>query len=261
MKLAAIALNQNSLRVGNYLRQCLSDDDIFLYLPQKLQAAGADTKAGYFSDLPSLIPSLFKQYDALIFITSLGLTYRVIAPYIEDKYHDPAVVVIDELGRFCISALSGHEGGANTLAAKLAAHLNAEAVITTATEAGRNIIAGVGCRRGASGASIKQAIMSALGQAQQELGMVRQLCTIDIKRDEPGIWSTARELGLPLRFIPKSWLERIAVQQPSEWVKQQIGVAGVAEPCALLGGKCTKLILPKTIIGGVTVALARENFM
>ena len=259
MKLAAIALNQNSFRLGNYLRQHLVKDELALYLSHKLQDYAHQMPASYFTDLPSLIPSLFKQYPGLIFIAPLGLVYRVIAPHIKDKRYDPAVVVVDEWGRFCISALSGHEGGGNALAAKIAAHLSGDAIITTSTEASKCIIVGLGCRRGAESKAIKQAIKSALDQANQELSAVRQLCTIDIKQDEAGIWAVAQELSLPLQFIPRSWLTQVAIQQPSAWVKQQIGVEGVAEPCALLGGKRTQLILPKTKINGVTIALAQEG--
>ncbi len=259
MKLAAIALNQNSLQLGAYLRKRLVNDDFTLYLSDKLQDANKKIPACYFNELPPLIASLFSQYEGLIFITALGLTYRVIAPHIRDKHHDPAVVVVDELGRFCVSALSGHEGGANKLVAGIAAHLGGEAVITTSTDAARRIIVGLGCRRGVKSEVIKQAIAQALSQANLTLLSVRQLCTVDIKYDEAGIWTAARELGLPLRFIPISWLDKAAVKTPSEWVKQQIGVEGVAEGCALLGGARTRLILPKTIINGVTIALAREN--
>lgn len=259
MKLAAIALNQSSLRLGDYLRKRLVEDDFSLYLPDKLQDDNNDIPACYFSELPPLIASLFSQYEGLIFITALGLTYRVIAPHIRDKRHDPAVVVVDEGGRFCISALSGHEGGANTLAARIAAHLGGEAIITTSTDAARHIIVGLGCRRGERSEAIKEAIHLGLSQANLELGSVRQLCTVDIKYDEAGIWTAASELNLPLRFLPISWLKKVAVKNPSEWVKQQIGAEGVAEGCALLGGARTQLILPKTIVGGVTVALAREN--
>jgi cobalt-precorrin 5A hydrolase len=259
MKLAVIALNHNSLRLGNHLCRCLVEDRVFLHLPQKLRNAEAGVAAGWFTDLSSLVPSLFEQYEGLIFIAPLGLAYRLLAPCIKNKHRDPAVVVVDEGGRFCISALSGHEGGANALAARLAAHLGGEAVITTSAEARRRVIAGLGCRRGATSGAIKQAVMLALDRADQKLEAVRQLCTVDIKRDEPGIWTAARELELPLQFIPRSWLKRVAVQQPSNWVKQQIGVEGVAEGCALLGGKRTRIILPKTIVNGVTIALAEEG--
>ena len=76
----------------------------------------------------------FQSCEALIFVGSTGIAVRAIAPHVRDKRFDPAVVAVDELGRFVIPLLSGHIGGANALAAKLARALGATAVITTATD-------------------------------------------------------------------------------------------------------------------------------
>lgn len=76
----------------------------------------------------------FGQFDALIVIGATGVTVRVIAPVLQDKLTDPAVLVIDEKGQFVISLLSGHMGGANALATKIAGLIGGQAVITTATD-------------------------------------------------------------------------------------------------------------------------------
>ena len=76
----------------------------------------------------------FPKSDCLVFVGACGIAVRAIAPFVADKLHDPAVVVIDEKGRFCIPLLSGHVGRANELAGYFAKILGALPIITTATD-------------------------------------------------------------------------------------------------------------------------------
>lgn len=84
--------------------------------------------------LAHTVAEVFNDYSALIFICATGLTVRVIAPLIKDKFSDPAVVVIDDQGQHAISLLSGHMGGANALTRYIAGLIGAAPVITTATD-------------------------------------------------------------------------------------------------------------------------------
>lgn len=87
-----------------------------------------------FASLRELIQGLWPQSLALIFIGACGIAVRAIAPYVKDKTRDPAVLVLDEKGRFVISLLSGHIGGANKLTLAIAGLMGAQPVITTATD-------------------------------------------------------------------------------------------------------------------------------
>lgn len=84
--------------------------------------------------------NLFKTSGALICIFSLGAVIRLIAPFIGNKKYDPAVVVIDDKANFVISALSGHLGGANSLATELSTLFRGSIpVITTAADVNQTI--------------------------------------------------------------------------------------------------------------------------
>lgn len=78
--------------------------------------------------------SIFSGYDRIVIIGAAGIAVRYMAPFVEDKRKDPAVVVIDPMGRYVIPILSGHLGGGNGYAVKLAKAMGAEAVLTTASD-------------------------------------------------------------------------------------------------------------------------------
>ena len=87
-----------------------------------------------FQRLADIIPRLWQEYSVLIFVMATGIVVRQIASLLQGKDRDPAVLVLDEEGKFIISLLSGHLDGANAWANHLACQIGAQAVITTATD-------------------------------------------------------------------------------------------------------------------------------
>jgi cobalt-precorrin 5A hydrolase len=333
--LAVLALTPHGDRLGRRLIQALGRGEV------------VSTEAG----LRPTLHQLFQAGRPLVCIMALGIVVRILGPLARDKKTDPAVVVVDEGGRFAISVLGGHLGGANPLASEVAQALGATAVITTASEAmglpavdliGRefgwkiedgsqltvvaaavvsrvpiavyqdvgsgdwwrpfgewpahferieswpdadysaalvisdricpdlpcaavvyrppSLIAGIGCRRGVPVAEIAdlfQQVCDDHGLAPRSLGAV---ATATLKADEPGLREFAAHHDVPLRCYSLDELATVtSLPTPSEVVRRRIGIAGVAEPAALLAAGAPTLLVPKQRSRRVTVALARRR--
>ena len=79
---------------------------------------------------------IFGRFDQLVCFVSLGAVVRLVAPHLKDKETDPGVIVVDDAARYVVPMLSGHVGGANVWAERVARLLDATAVLTTASDAG-----------------------------------------------------------------------------------------------------------------------------
>ncbi|SHI67817.1 cobalt-precorrin 5A hydrolase [Lutispora thermophila] len=296
------------------------------------------------ADFKNVMEKLFNDYEALICIMACGIVVRSIAPYLKSKQLDPAVVVVDELGRFAISLISGHIGGANRLAEKVAAAIGAAPVITTATDINRvvafdelalmnncaienignlkyisselvnggkicllshcklkgvlpnnielydpehsyeaavilsnqretpviaekilylrpkNLIIGIGCKRGKTRQEIKNAVMDFMTKSGKSLLSVRCIASINLKSEEKGINEFSKEMRIPFKTFSVDEIKRIEYQFfCSDFVRKTTGVGNVAEACAVLAGTDAKLIYPKTVYDGITLALAEEE--
>ena len=103
-----------------------------LYLPKKESSGYAEAHG--FTDFKTTFAKCFKQHKGLVCVMATGIVVRLLPSLLEGKESDPAVVVVDELGRNAISLISGHLGGANRLAREVAAVTGGQPVITTATD-------------------------------------------------------------------------------------------------------------------------------
>jgi cobalt-precorrin 5A hydrolase/precorrin-3B C17-methyltransferase len=101
----------------------------------RLAAAWPDRTRVYEGPVPDAVRSAFAECEQLVCFLATGAVVRLVAPLLAGKTSDPGVVCVDEGGRFAVSLLGGHGGGANDLAREVAGLLDAEPVVTTATDA------------------------------------------------------------------------------------------------------------------------------
>ena len=128
MRLAIFAYSRGGCRTARRAMQALGAHETVCYTMERL------SEPGFLPLVKSVYGEAFSRMDALVFVGACGIAVREIAPFVHDKKTDPAVLCIDERAKFVIPLLSGHIGGANVLAQRLAVALGAAAVVTTATD-------------------------------------------------------------------------------------------------------------------------------
>ena len=330
MKAALFAFSRRGIETARRIRSVLGAGELYTgsrLAQEELRPIPQPSQAFYGEQ--------FAQNDTLIFVCSCGIAVRAIAPHVRSKATDPAVLVIDEQGKHVISLLSGHIGGANELTRQLARALDAEPVITTATDLSgkfsvdawaaehgfvlgdlplakdisarilereipmasdfpvesypsgvvpgtsgelglciswetkepfertlrlipRVLHLGIGCRRGTAQAAIERAVEQVFRAEGLELRAVRCVSSIDLKQDEAGLLAFAERAGLPISFYSAQALnEQRGSVTSSAFVQKVTGTDCVCERAALMGAD--RLIVKKTAIDGVTVAVAAEK--
>ena len=132
-KTAIIALTRNGARMARKLAGSL-DRDHALFIDRRFRN---DDDSDEAFDLPlwPVVKRAFAGYSSLVLFLSAGASIRLLAPLLESKQIDPAVVCVDDAGSFCVSLISGHVGGADQLAQEVAVCLGARAVVTSASHA------------------------------------------------------------------------------------------------------------------------------
>ena len=144
-KTAIIAITENGKKLAKKVSKLLGDSDVYFKISTsnfncgELIESATDIKSKnniYYIDkkLKDFVGEVFSKYDKIVFIMAAGIVVRTIAPFIQSKFYDPAVLVIDEQGKNVISLLSGHIGGSNELTYKISGLIGANPVITTATD-------------------------------------------------------------------------------------------------------------------------------
>ena len=294
-----------------------------------------DETAVSFQNIAQQTEILFPEFDALIFLCACGIAVRSIAPCIKSKASDPAVIVLDDMGKFVISLLSGHLGGANALTEEISKKLSAIPVITTATDTGklfspdsfasannliitdlaaakeiasavlngekigfysdypyqnkpeilvenqncrtgicitanpeippfpatlflipRNLVLGIGCRKGISSGQISETVRKALNFAQIPENRLCAVSSIDLKKKEAGLLEFCQDKNLPFFTYSAEILSSAEGEfTASEFVKQITGTDNICERSAVIHSQ-GNLILKKYAENGITVAVA-----
>ena len=131
--IAVVAITRRGVETALKIQQALAaaDEEATVYAPKKYSQNGV---VPLEKNLIDFIKDTYNAVDALVSVMATGITIRAVAPFLESKLTDPAVIGVDASGKFVISLLSGHYGGANELTNIIAKGINAIPVVTTASD-------------------------------------------------------------------------------------------------------------------------------
>ena len=331
MNIAIFAYSRTGCKTARRICMALPEAETLCYAVPRL------AEPGFLPLEKAVYGAAFSEMDALIFVGAAGIAVREIAPYVRDKRTDPAVLGLDERANFVIPLLSGHIGGANALARRLAAALGATAVVTTATDVNgkfsvdtwaaehgcaisdmggakqisaeilehsvpicsdfpiqgplpnglvlgesgelgiyvgyrcsapfmhtlrlvpRVLRVGIGCRRGTAQETVEAAVAAVLSAHQLDSSAVKGVYSIDLKQQEAGLLAACAKHNWPTVFYTAEELRSVPGEfTDSPFVQEMTGVGNVCERAAMRGAE--KLLVKKTAVDGVTVAVAAEHW-
>lgn len=264
--IAIVAITRKGVALGQRLKTLLPG--CHLYLPAKYAVPQKPGDYPFSPPTKEAVREVFHQYRHLVLIMAVGIAVRFLASELRDKHQDPGVVVVDDAGSFCVSLLSGHEGGANELARKVASLLGARPVITTASEVSetiiyhpRSLVIGIGCNRGTKCAEIEEAVTKVLSECGLSIKSIRNLATITLKKNEAGLLEFAQKHRLPIDYFDKEALGKVKFpSRPSAAVLRHVGTPSVCEAAALLSSSSNSLMVPKVSFKRkVTIAIAQST--
>ncbi|WP_455645939.1 cobalt-precorrin 5A hydrolase [Methanosphaera sp.] len=127
MKIVILSVTNQGKLISDKLYDSLINNPLILHVEQ------------YHKNVKETIKNIFNEFDCIIGIMASGIMIRSIAPHVNSKLSDPAVLLIDDNANFTISLLSGHFGGANDLTLKIASIIDSTPVITTSTDVNNKI--------------------------------------------------------------------------------------------------------------------------
>lgn len=383
MKYAIVAITKTGIQTGRKLREKLKSENPNTSINNQIEV-DFYVKGSFLREdnlcmdeilvkekLNLLTKSLFENYHAIVFIMATGIVSRIIAPYIVNKTEDPAVIVMDERGKFAISLLSGHIGKGNEITTSIAECMKSIPVITTASDISnklsvdmfakkydlamncmeevktvtslsvndfkvgilfdsqtndykfnigcleiekfpsnievideenipienieymksfdgiifisnrselkdyfvkrnfkkdlkiaqlipKNIVIGMGCKRGKTFKELYQELRMNLRKYNLNEKSIKTIASVDIKADEKGLIELAEYLNVEFRCFKVHELELVEDKfEGSAFVKKTIGVSSVSEPSGYLASNRGKNIMPVVRSSGTTISIWR----
>jgi cobalt-precorrin 5A hydrolase len=259
MKTAIVVLSQNGLAMARRLREARRDEvTIFgpscivgacggagvgasavAGFPDRVFATGEPGVFGWLGPLRLIFPAIWGSHDAVVAMMALGIVVRLAGPLATDKRRDPALVAVDDAGRFAVSVLGGHGRGANDLAVAVAETLGALPVITTASEA--------------QGLPAVDQIGRELGWAIERAENLTRVAASVVRREVVAVWQDAgatdwwRPFGpWPEHFVRLRAWEELPALNPSALlvISDRIEPQGLPE-------ERTLVYRPPTLVAGI----------
>ena len=282
MTAAVIAFTRRGAALGRRLADALGAT---LHVPARF---AGEVGAQAYDSLTAWTGWAWEQADSLLFIGAAGIAVRAIAPHIKDKFIDPAVVSVDESGRFVIPLLSGHVGGANALALQVAALTGGQAAVSTATDVNGLFAVDVWARERdmvITDRVLAKEISAALleGKPVGFTSDFNHSCPVGLteSRAELGVWVTWKTGGGPfphtLRLCPKGLILGVGCRKgtPMEAIQtaaesaltgyeprgvEQIATIDLKEKEPGLLAFCQAHDLPLTVFSAEELAKAEGDF-
>ena len=242
-KTAIIAISRRGSELARSLLTSF-DADATLYLDRRFIRDGENATP---FDLPvrPLIHRSFDSYQQLVLFMPVGAAVRLVAQRLEDKHQDPAVVCVDDGGRFAVSLVSGHTGGADALAGKVASALDATPVITSASHVMGSLAVDLlgeefGWRVEADSQTVTRASAAMING--EPVGLYQEA-------GEPGWWPTDRPLPDNLRVY--SSLDDLASSGCASALLVSDATRIAAEYAAAGGGAPVVVFRPYSLVAGM----------
>lgn len=310
MKLCAAAFSERGAKLARRIALAFGGS---AWAPEKYAGGGV---LPFGVSLGEWTKERFAEAEALVFVSSCGIAVRAVAPYLKGKDKDPAVIVADERGLSVISLLSGHIGGANELALRIAEAIGARPVITTATDVNgitppdswavknncaienlpaakrvaaellsghavgvavtdelqpapypvtlwlrpKNLIVGVGCKRGTEPELMRGCFLDFMKQSGYSPLSGASVASVEQKKDEAAVAGLAEFYEIPFETFSAETLMALPGEfTPSPAALAAVGTDNVCERAALAASRGGYMVRLKTKYPGITFALARKR--